>query len=374
MEALFVALVTSLIVSAVETVSIIYLKSMGKDNKDSKDNNVSKRDFESYKNVSDRRFEQLMRDKDKTFIENELRGLSDELRGLSEKVNEISSKPQGDISLIIKAVKEINQKCNELEGALAKRNTASSDDREIRLRLDDLDKRIANLKSEMSAADNSDVNKRIDKLEAQVNELKITKIDGNVQVKPPVASGTPVKSSRPEKPAPAAAEKAEPAAVRHEKHDTVMPDKRYIKMLISEAEKLEDVYAGSHHYRELMKGLRSIFEDGDFDDAEEIMSDAFKLLNDKVYQSFKRVKPESIIRLTEYLEKAGYRKMNVRVGDDIRNSIEYWNSTFKSPCTDPAQEYRITKIHEQPYEVYYDCDGREEKLVMKGSCTFNKGA
>ena len=354
MEAIVVALITSLVVSAVETISIIHLKSSEKSGKES---GVDDKEFEDFRSQVTDQLNILKREKDNTLIEYELRDLS---RRMDEYIagsqQSISNIPQ-----IIEVIKRITEKCTILEDRIKSETASSSYRSDDSQRLNELEKQIIELEKIISKLNQQELIPKIKELEQQINELKKTDVkkhDPGIYSQPTTAGKPhPLDMPKPVK-----------------DHRSILPDEKYVRKLISEAEKLDVVYAGNYRYGNLMNGLHNILDNGDFDDPEEIMSEVYSVFKEDVYNALKGVKPESVPFLEEYLVRSGFSKADVKVGDSLERTIDYWKDTFPAECSDISKNKCIKCIHEHPYDLYYICDNKENHLVLKGSCTYyNQG-
>lgn len=152
---------------------------------------------------------------------------------------------------------------------------------------------------------------------------------------------------------------------RHE----IIPDERYVKRLISDLSDIENAL-GKYEYSKLKSGLQEILNNGDFEDAEEIMMDVHELIKKHVYGSDSKVDFSEWKVLEQYIRKAGYIAVSIQPGDSIEPFKTYFDRAIGA---DGGKKNTIKQIQLSPYTISYFDGEQSSDLKLCGKCTYYKG-
>ncbi|HAJ97082.1 MAG TPA: hypothetical protein DCO72_05045 [Ruminococcus sp.] len=225
----------------------------------------------------------------------------------------------------------------------------------------------------LNALEKLNASERLSQLEAENNrlrsELETLKQSANppapprpsIKIEPEVVTGTAVQPPQ-----------TETKSFVPPEQNLIIPDENYINFLKENAGILEGALQ-ERFYRNFIKTLDSVLDDGDFDDPEEIMCDVHGAVEKNIFDSFSRVKRDNIPVLDKFLKIAGYVPLNIGAGDNVLNCAEYFQQLFPEKPSNPNQKNLIKQINTQPYQLCYDNDGTPETLVLKGDCTYYGG-
>ncbi len=277
------------------------------------------------------------------YIQNELNSHREAIKKLAEALGGLQQNDSGQNMEILKSfsgrISLIEQKIN------------TNNDSYFESRLSAVEKQFSDLQDTVSKQ-----NKVIAELTRIINELRQNKTV-NPAVTEPQKQSVPV--SRPEK--------VKKYAITSE--NVVVPDKAYVKRLISELESLNGIL-GTREYDYCRKKLDEVLHDGDFDDSEEIMQSVHEILKKYIYESDTKVKNSDWKLLEEYLVKAGYEPVPVKAGDRIRDYAVYFENVI--PANGDGEKGTIKLISQRPYVITYLDSGTKEQLKLCGKCTAYK--
>ena len=413
MDVALAAIITGIIVSVLETVVMYYIGN-GKKNDSymqEQSRKIQELEAELNKLKNGRKSSEMVskENRDSKFYETQLRELEkevenlkrlmghqpgndlarpvefEELRILIQKLNsdfkayqtqyQGTNQKVGDLDAVLgslqRNVRELEKQISELE-KLSVPGTSSQSQfstEEIKKVLIEYARRIKKLETnEVGAVDDS-LKQELKEFSVRIEEFKkrLTKLEHRFDpmdvapIEPPGSKPVPVSIDPPPTP-PVPSEKR-----------LITPDRAYIRHLKEEAKSLEEAMGNDSHYKTLIKALEDIERNGDFEEPEEIMSKVYQTLENEVYRSIQRVAPVSIPVLVSYLKKAGFVEVNVHEGDLLKGHENKWSDVFHQTTSDPEKNGRIKQIHIQPYQLWYDNDGEEKKLILRGQCTCYKG-
>ncbi|MDE5771653.1 MAG: hypothetical protein K2I06_08535 [Ruminococcus sp.] len=158
---------------------------------------------------------------------------------------------------------------------------------------------------------------------------------------------------------------------KHEekRNNIITPDRDYVNRLIKELDSIRGKL-GVVEYNRCRNELRNILITGDFDDNEDIMQSVHETLENRIYKSDTKVKNADWKFLENYLMKAGYKPVAVKVGDNIKDYAVYFENQI--PSSDNGKKGTIKLISQRPYILKYDDGGFVEKLKLCGKCIYYK--
>ncbi len=151
--------------------------------------------------------------------------------------------------------------------------------------------------------------------------------------------------------------------------DVVIPNEDYVKKLIENLDKLSDKL-GDREYTRCKEDLNKVLDDGDFDDADDIMQVVHGALEKYIYKSDSKVSLDDWKYLEQYLMDAGYKPINANVGDSIKDYAKYFEHAI--PASDSGISGTIKIITQRPYVIKYLADDNVEQLKLCGKCTIYK--
>ncbi len=150
--------------------------------------------------------------------------------------------------------------------------------------------------------------------------------------------------------------------------DYLVPNEQYVETLIEKLENLVDIL-GNREYTRCKEALNKVLDDGDFDDAEDIMLSVHEALEKYIYKSDNKVALSDWKYLEQYLMEAGYTPLDINVGDNIKKYAKCFESVIP---TSGGVSGTIKNIFVKPYTLkYFDGDNVEE-LKLLGKCTVYK--
>ncbi|MBO5105229.1 MAG: hypothetical protein J6B74_09265 [Ruminococcus sp.] len=149
----------------------------------------------------------------------------------------------------------------------------------------------------------------------------------------------------------------------------IVPDKAYVKRLVDKLTFLMGKL-GDREYKYCREKLNDILWNGDFDDSEEIMQAVHGALEKYIYESDTKVKNADWKFLEEYLKRAGYEPVPVKVGDRINDYAVYFETVI--PSNNMGKSGTIKSISQSPYIIRYYDDDSVEKIKLCGKCTVYK--
>ena len=149
----------------------------------------------------------------------------------------------------------------------------------------------------------------------------------------------------------------------------IIPDKKYVMGLISNLSLLKG-NLGAVEYNCYEKELLELKDEGEFDDAEEIMTTVHELIEKYIYGSDTKVTVEAWKYLEKYIEKAGYKAVKIKPGDDVTPYRTYFSRPIAASGGIPNT---VKNIQLQPYILTYRYGGTEETLKLCGKCTYYSG-
>jgi hypothetical protein len=150
--------------------------------------------------------------------------------------------------------------------------------------------------------------------------------------------------------------------------DYLVPNEQYVETLIEKLENLVDIL-GNREYTRCKEALNKVLDDGDFDDAEDIMLSVHEALEKYIYKSDTKVALSDWKYLEQYLMEAGYTPLDINVGDNIKDSVKWFEYIIH---VSNGVSGTIKNIFVKPYTLkYFDGDNVEE-LKLLGKCTVYK--
>ena len=388
MDIALAAIITGVIVSALETVVMYY---MGNGNKKTRfiqdqSNKIQKleNELEQLKQSRSSSDNNSKESRDSKFYETQLRNLEKDVDTLKHKINE-KFKNDSVLSLESEDLNMLLQKLNsDYQGA----NQKISDLDTVFYSLKDS---VIELKKHISILENqSDVTLQSQKLIEEMNELTLSSVptesvnnglqELSVQVKmlenqleqlEQKFNEKEMSIVSPPESKPVSIPPTSPPLKTEER--IINPDNKYICFLLEQASKLAEPMGNDCHYKSLIKKLEEIKSKGDFNDPEEIMSGVYQTLENDVYKSFQRVAIESVPMLKSYVEAAGFSEVKINEGDYLKGNENIWDNVFHESTTDSLKIGRIKQIQRHPYQIWYDMDGERKLLILRGQCTCYKG-
>ncbi len=147
----------------------------------------------------------------------------------------------------------------------------------------------------------------------------------------------------------------------------IVPDEKYIKMLEDNFKQLENVIPKNLQAK--FKKLISEIDEDDLDDSEELLNITNRVINDCIVKSFNKVKSESIPLLIQFIEKAGYKEINVKEGCLLKDYIKYFEPIFSENPEDSSLSGTIKSIILKPYMAYTQ---DLEEVILYGECIYYK--
>ena len=148
----------------------------------------------------------------------------------------------------------------------------------------------------------------------------------------------------------------------------VVPDENYVRRLKQNLAFLNN-RLGIMEYENCENTLDELLEDGDFDDAEEIMSTVHHMIEKYIYGSDSKVSAENWNYLEAYLRQAGYLPVPVKPGDAVSPYKVWFERQIPASGGTPGT---IKQIQLLPYALFYQDNGETELLKLFGKCIYYK--
>ena len=150
--------------------------------------------------------------------------------------------------------------------------------------------------------------------------------------------------------------------------EILQPDISYIQKLKNNLSFLKN-RLGAVEYRHCEETLDKLLrlDEETLEDSEEIMFPVHGMIEKYIYGSDTKVSNEDWAYLEEYIKKAGYTKVPVKAGDNIKP----YQTLFSRPiAVKGGTPNTIKHIQLAPYILYYQDGSKTETLKLCGKCSY----
>lgn len=152
-----------------------------------------------------------------------------------------------------------------------------------------------------------------------------------------------------------------------EEKNIILADEEYVNMLENNFKQIEDIIPRNIQVK--FKKFIDEIDDDDLDDSEELLKVTNRIINECVVKSFNKVKSDDLPRLIQFIEKAGYKAINVSDGDLFKDYIKYFEPVFSEKTENSCLFGTIKNIILKPYRAYTK---DLEEVILYGECIYYK--